>query len=84
MGTWSVKELDAQKTEFCISNETARLDACKEKLDKLKKEYEHKKYVYNVELSNIEDKITELETSIKSGENFLNECKNHQLFDFAK
>ena len=79
MGIWSINDLDKQKTELCISNETARLNICKEKLDKLKKEYEDKRYEYSTNLANLEDKITELETSIFSGEKFLNECKNHKI-----
>lgn len=78
---WSISELDKNKTEQSILNEEARLDSCREVLDKLKKEYEHKKYMFMVELSNIEDKITTLETSIASGEKFVEDCKNH-LKDF--
>lgn len=81
MGVWSIKELDKNKTEQSIANEQARLDGCRETLDKLKKEYEHKKYMFMVELSNIEDKITTLETSIVSGEKFVKDCQEH-LNDF--
>ena len=51
---WSISELDKNKTEQSISNESARLDVCREELEKLKKEYEQKKYEYMVKLSNIE------------------------------
>lgn len=77
MSKWSISELDKNKTEQSIANETARLDMCREVLEKLKKEYEHKKYMFMVELSNLEDKITTLETSISSGEKFIEDCKNH-------
>ena len=79
--SWSIKELDKDKTEQSIINETARLNGCREVLNKLKKEYEHKKYMFMIELSNIEDKITALETSITSGEKFINDCQEH-LKDF--
>lgn len=75
--SWNISELDKNKTEQCIGNETIRLDNCRASLDKLKNEYEHKKYAYMVELSNIEDKITTLERSISSGEKFLEDCKNY-------
>lgn len=78
---WSVSELDKNKTEQSISNEEIRLDNCRAVVDKIKKEYEHKKYMFMVELSNLEDKITALETSITSGEKFIEECKEH-LKDF--
>ena len=77
MSKWSISELDKNKTEQSITNETARLDMCREVLEKLKKEYEHKKYMFMVELSNLEDKITTLETSISSGEKFIEDCNNH-------
>ena len=75
--SWSVSELDKTKTEQSIANESARLDGCREALDNLKKEYEHKKYMFMIELSNIEDKIATLESSITSGEKFVEDCKNH-------
>lgn len=44
MGVWSINELDKNKTEQTIANEEARLDNCREVLDKLKKEYERTRY----------------------------------------
>ena len=81
--SWNIKDLDKSKTEQCISNETARLDMCKERLENLKKEYQDKKYEYMCKLSDLEDKITNLEGSIKFGESFINECKDHLNFDFV-
>lgn len=78
---WSISELDKNKTEQSIANESARLDGCREQLERLKNEYEHKRYMFMCELSNIEDKITTLETSIASGEKFVEDCKEH-LKDF--
>ncbi len=78
----NISELDKNKTEQCVVNETIRLDNCRVTLDKLKNEYNHKKYMYMIELSNMEDKITTLEDSIASGEKFLNDCNNHlKTFD---
>jgi len=74
--SWNINELDKNKVEQCIVNETIRIESCKESLNKLKNEYEQKRHKYMTALSNIEDKITNLETSISSGENFLEQCKN--------
>ena len=38
---WLISELDKNKTEQSIANETARLDTCREVLEKLNKEYNH-------------------------------------------
>ncbi len=76
--SWSVSELDKNKTEQSIANESARLDNCRETLDKLKKEYEQKRYHFiHVVLAQMEDKIATLESSIASGEKFIEDCKNH-------
>ena len=81
MGRWSINDLDKSKTEQSITNETIRLENCRQSLNELKNEYEHKKYEYMIELSNIENDINTLETSIASGEKFIEDCKNH-LKDF--
>ena len=81
MGKWSISDLDKSKTEQSITNETIRLENCRQSLNELKNEYARKKYEYMIELSNIEDDITTLETSIASGEKFIKDCKNH-LKDF--
>lgn len=75
--SWSISELDKNKTEQSISNELARLDICKETLEKLKKEYEHEKYMSMVKLSDMEDKILVLERSIDSGAKFVEDCLKH-------
>lgn len=74
--SWNINELDKNKIEQCIVNETIRIESCEESLNKLKNEYEQKRHKYMTELSNIEDKITNLETSISSGKNFLEQCNN--------
>ena len=44
--SWSVSELDKNKTEQSIANEQIRLDNCRVALDKLKSEYEQKRYYF--------------------------------------
>lgn len=71
-----IEDLDQNKLEQSIANETARLDTCRITLERLKKEYEQKRYEYiHVILGEMEDEILTLESSIDSGENFINECK---------
>ena len=82
MGKWSISELDKSKTEQSIINEESRLNYCKSVLEKTKKEYDQKRYEYMCKLANLEDKITMLETSISSGEKFIEECKEHLNNDF--
>ena len=82
MSKWNIKDLDKEKTEQSISNEQARLDYCRSQLEKLKKEYESKRYEFMVILSNYEDKINEIEKSIEEGENFILKCNEHLILDF--
>lgn len=79
---WLVSELDKNKTEQSIANEEARLDMCRETLDKLKNEYEQKRYEYMTKLSNFENNIAAIEASITSGEKFIEDCKEHLDKDF--
>ena len=81
MGKWSINELDKSKTEQSISNEQARLDMCREKLDKLIKERDRYKAETDIKLWEYYDKIEKLTRSIESGEKFVNECNEH-LNDF--
>jgi len=81
METWSVKELDKVKTTQAISNEEIRLDQCRVKLQRLSDEYEKMKLRHLVLQGDLEDQITRIRLSIESGEQFLNECKEH-LKDF--
>ena len=81
MGTWSVNELDKNKTELAISNEEIRLDQCRVKLQRLSDEYEKMKIHHLILQGSLEDQITSIRLSIESGEQFLNECKEH-LKDF--
>ena len=79
--SWSINELDKNKTEQSISNEEARLDTCRETLDKLKKEYNQKVTQYDTELYLMHQNIIKISKSIESGEKFIKECKKH-LKDF--
>ena len=82
MSNWAIEDLDKNKTEQSIVNESIRLDNCKKTLKKLRKEYEEKRYFFiHCVLSDIEDKISTLENSIESGEKYINKCKEH-LKDF--
>lgn len=82
MGKWNIKDLDKDKTEQSISNEQVRLDLCREIVEKLKKEYESKRYEFMIILSNYEDRINDIEKSIEEGENFILKCNEHLILDF--
>jgi hypothetical protein len=78
---WSVSELDKNKTEQAISNEEIRLDHCKVEREKLFNEFSRIKMLNTQKENEMLDKIEILDRSIKSGEQFVNECKEH-LKDF--
>ena len=77
MSNWSISELDKNKTEQSIANENARLDACREVLEKLNKEYNHMRVKHENEELKLAEKIGKIKKSIESGEKFINECKEH-------
>ena len=79
--SWSIKELDKNKTEQSISNEEARLDYCRFEKERLFNEFTRIKLINTQKENEMLDKIEMLDISIKSGENFINECKEH-LKDF--
>jgi len=79
--SWSVSELDKNKTEQAISNEEARLDHCRVEREKLFNEFSRIKMLNARKENEMLDKIETLDRSIKSGEQFVNECKEH-LKDF--
>jgi hypothetical protein len=81
MGKWSINDLDKSKTEQSISNEEARLDMCRETLDKLIKERDRYKAETDLKLWEYYDKIEKLTSSIDCGTQFIEECKEH-LKDF--
>lgn len=77
MSKWSISELDKNKTEQSIANETARLDACREVLEKLNKEYNHMCVKHENEELKLAEKIGKIKKSISSGEKFIEDCNNH-------
>lgn len=79
--SWRVSELDKNKTEQAISNEEARLDHCRVEREKLFNEFSRIKMLNTQKENEMLDKIETLDKSIKSGEQFVNECKKH-LRDF--
>lgn len=81
MGKWNINDLDKSKTEQSISNEQARLDMCREKLDKLIKERDRYTKEVSDKLDLMNENISKIQRSIESGEKFVQECKDH-LNDF--
>ena len=78
---WLISELDKNKTEQSIANETARLDTCREVLEKLNKEYNHMCVKHENEELKLAEKIGKIKKSIESGEKFIKDCQEH-LKDF--
>lgn len=78
---WLISELDKNKTEQSITNETARLDTCREVLEKLNKEYNHMCVKHENEELKLAEKIGKIKKSIESGEKFVKDCQEH-LNDF--
>ena len=79
---WSISELDKNKTEQSIANETARLDTCREVLAKLNKEYNHMCVKQENEELKLAEKIGKIKKSIESGEKFVKDCQEHLNNDF--
>ena len=81
----NISELDKNKIEQCISNESIRIDNCKITLEKLKKDYNHICIKHKNEELKLIEQIKKIEMLIESGEKFLENCKNHlSLFDNKK
>ena len=79
--SWSVKELDKSKTEQAISNEEARLDNCRVERERLFNELCRIQRENKIKEERMVQQIDKIDASIESGEQFLNECKEH-LKDF--
>lgn len=77
MRNWNISELDKNKTEQSIINEEARLNTCREILDKLNQEYKFICIKHENEELKLAKKIGNIKKSIESGEKFINECKEH-------
>jgi hypothetical protein len=79
--SWSVSELDKNKTEQAISNEEARLDICRVERERLFNELCRIQRENKIKEEKMIQQINKIDVSIESGEQFLNECKEH-LNDF--
>ena len=78
----NISELDKNKIEQCIYNESIRIDNFKVTLEKLKKDYNHIWIKHKNEELKLIDQIKKIETLIESEEKFLEDCKNHlSVFD---
>ena len=75
--SWSISELDKNKTEQAISNEEARLDHCREERERLIRERDKFKNETDIKMWKYYDKIEKLTRSIDCGEIFINECQEH-------
>ena len=82
MGKWNIKDLDKEKTEQSIANEQARLDQCRETVERLKKEFRRMKLINTKNETEILNKIEDIERSIEEGENFVLKCNEHLILDF--
>ena len=78
---WSVSELDKNKTEQAISNEEIRLDHCRVERERLFNELCYIQRENKIKEERMVQQIDKIDASIESGEQFLNECKEH-LKDF--
>ena len=79
--SWNVKELDKSKTEQSITNETIRLEHCHEVVEKLIMEADQLRTAYEKKHSALCERIDTIKKSIESGEQFIEDCKEH-LKDF--
>lgn len=84
MGTWSIKELDKDKTEQTIANEEARLKLVQESYNKLDAEYEAYLEESNKKLNDMKERLRTLEKSYKKGSDFIYQCNKHLREDFNK
>ena len=80
-----ISELDKNKIEQCISNESIHIDNWKVTLEKLKKDYNHICIKHKNEELKLIEQIKKIEMIIESEEKFLEDCKNHlNVFDNEK
>ena len=78
----NISELDKNKIEQCISNESIRIDNYKVTLEKLKKDYNYICIKHKNEELKLIEQIKKIEMLIESGEKFLENCKNNlSVFD---
>ena len=83
--SWNISELDKNKIEQCIYNESIRIDNFKVTLEKLKKDYNHIWIKHKNEELKLIEHIKKIEMLIESEEKFLEDCKHHlSVFDNEK
>lgn len=75
--SWNINELDKNKTEQSIANEEIRLDHCRVERERLFNEFTRIKLINTRNENKMLDKIENLDKSIKFGEQFVSECKEH-------
>ena len=75
--SWNISELDKNKIEQCISNESIHIDNWKVTLENLKKDYNHIWIKHKNEELKLIEQIKKIEMIIKSAEKFLEACKDH-------
>ena len=73
--SWDISELDKNKIEQCISNESIHIDNWKVTLEKLKKDYNYICIKHKNEELKLIEQIKKIEMIIESGEKFLEDCK---------
>ena len=83
--SWDISELDKNKIEQRISNESIHIDNWKVTLEKLKKDYNYICIKHKNEELKLIEQIKKIEMIIESEEKFLEDCKNHlNVFDNEK
>ena len=81
---WSIHELDKDKTIQSIANEEARLDHYKIERERLVNEFNRIQRAHQLQEEKLMFQIDQLNEFIKSGEDFVKECKEHlKSFDNA-
>ena len=79
--SWNISDLDKSKTEQSVLNEETRLNHCRVKREHLFNEFTRIKLMNTKKENEMLDQIEKIDTSIKSGEKFIKECKEY-LKDF--
>ena len=79
--SWNIKDLDKNKTEQSIANETIRIEQCHKELDKLIGEVDRLRSNYREKHDTLCEHIDNIKESIELGEQFINKCQEH-LKDF--
>lgn len=80
--SWKIEELDQNKTEQSIANETIRLEHCHETVEKLIREADQLRISYENRYYPLCAKIDAIKKSIESGEQFIKDCQAHLENDF--